>query len=315
MPMSLKMRLVAEYLKRTARATFTSPEKMRDRMSDGQAHARASAPVPHELYQVNHVVKDDIRVGDADYTVHSLVPATDAPRDTPLDICIYLHGGSYIDGTTVPQWKFVSDLTGAGLNVVLPDYGLAPDYEATEARDLLDTLYDRYSAEAAATGHRLLLAGDGAGGGLALGWLLTSSRAPQIDRVALISPWLDITCTTPGIDALIDTDPRLHPAGLRIAGESWARTVGTRDPLVTPLAATDDQLKDLPDIAVWTGTREILHADAVALDRRLDAVGTAHRTHVCEGAVHAYPLTSTPEGKTARAEVVTWLTRQNPRRD
>lgn len=317
------MRLVAAYAKRTRRPTWSSAAAVRDLMT----RSRHSEPVPHELYQVNHIVKETVTVAassrgtasdggtSAQYAVYSVVPATDAPRDTPLDICIYLHGGGYVNGLDARHWEFISELAAGGLKVVVPDYGLAPQHDAADARELLDLVYDRCARDAAATGHRMIIAGDSAGAGLALGWLLTGSTqgAVPVDRVALISPWLDVTCSTPGLDDLVDGDPWLHPAGLREAGLAWAGDLGVDDPLVSPLRASDDRLRSLPPVAVWTGTRDILHADAMALTRRLDSSTTSDRgddvIRTVTGAVHNYPLTQTPEGRAARTDIVDRLSR------
>lgn len=324
------MRLYAAFAKRGHKAEWSSASATREYM----AHPRISAPIPHELYQVNHIVTETVTIpaaaedttenpsGDAtenpttDITVHSLVPATDAPRDTPLNICIYIHGGGYLNGLSTRHWKFISDLAAAGMKVIVPDYGLAPQYEASSARELLNIIFARASHEAAASGHQVRLAGDSAGAGLALGWLLTgaSTGPAPIDRIALLSPWLDVTCSTPGMEALLATDPILHPDSLRTAGESWGRTVGVHNPLVSPLFSTDEQLASLPPLALWTGTRDILHADAVALKQRLEHLDNLNNPRpegllleTCPGAIHNYPLSPTPEGEKARREVITWL--------
>lgn len=306
------MKLFAAYLKRTRHTLWASADGIRELM----ARPRHSAPVPHELYQVNHVVTDAVTTADGTFPVHSLVPATDAPRDTPLDICVYLHGGGYVNGLDARHWNLVSELAGTGTKVVVPDYGLAGDHDVDDALRLLDTVLGDAAAEAAATGHRLGLAGDSAGGGLALGWLLTTGRkdaAAAVDRVGLISPWLDVTCTTDGLDALVDDDPWLHPDGLRVAGAAWAGARDVHDPAVSPLAATDAQLASLPETTVWTGTRDILHADARALDTRLRHLGVPCDLQVCEGAVHVHPLTPTPEGREARAGFLAWSGRRDGR--
>ncbi|MGP9759066.1 alpha/beta hydrolase fold domain-containing protein [Corynebacterium sp. AOP12-C2-36] len=282
--------------------SWRSPAKVRELMST----PRTSTPVPHELYQVNHVVLDTLTTDDGDFDTYSLVPATDAPRDTPLDICVYVHGGGYVNGLSARHWSLVSEIAGAGMKVVVPDYGLAPEFDATAAARLLDVVVDRALAEAGTSCLRVTLAADSAGAGLALGWLIDrqdrSGTAGRIDRIALISPWLDATCHSPGTDDLVDTDPLLHPDALRVAGEAWGRHVGVDDPLVSPLAASDAQLGTLPPVRVWSGTRDVLHADAVLLAQRTGCEAT-----VVDGALHNYPLLPVPEGRAGRAEILSWL--------
>lgn len=300
--MSLQMRLHAAF---SGRSAWTSAQKIRDLM----ATPRSSAAVPHEMYQVNHVVRSEVTTGDGTFTVHSLVPATDAPRDTPLDICLYLHGGGYVEGMDKHNWAFVGELAsaGAGMKVIVPDYGLAPEFGADEAARLLDVVYDDAAAEARATGHRLVLAGDSAGAGLALGWLLDRSTTEpggttDIERVALISPWLDASCDT---SAAGGSDPVLSVDALRVAGDSWGRGSGVRALPASALAASDAQLSQLPPVRVWTGTRDVLHADALALARR---AGDRVTLTTSDGALHNYPLLPVPEGRDARREVGGWLT-------
>lgn len=308
--MSLQMRLLAAFPGRSGRASWSSPEKVRDLM--GRPHP--SVPVPHELYQVNHVAKDTITTPDGEFTTHSLVPATDDPRDTPLDICIYVHGGGYVHGLSTAHWAFISDIAGSGMKVIVPDYGLAPEYEATAAARLLDAVLDRAVAEADASGLSIRLAADSAGAGLALGWMLDRldgvehpgtrqiDRIDRIDRVLLSSPWLDATCSSPGTDELVAEDPWLHPDGLRVAGNAWGRQAGVGSVLVSPLSASDMSLASLPPLHVWSGTRDVLHADATLLSRRTGCGMT-----VVDGALHNFPLLRTPEGKTARGEIISRL--------
>ncbi|RRO98599.1 hypothetical protein CXF39_10345 [Corynebacterium bovis] len=67
------------------------------------------------------------------------------------------------------------------------------------------------------------------------------------------------------------------------------------DPRVAPLAAPS--LRGLPPVEVWAGDREILLPGCRALAARLAAEGVPHRLHVTPGAVHAWLLASTPEGR------------------
>ncbi|MGP9724400.1 alpha/beta hydrolase fold domain-containing protein [Corynebacterium sp. AOP40-9SA-29] len=306
--MSLQMRLLAAApglpglsgLSGLAGGTsWRSPAKVRELMSQ----PRSSTPPPHEFYQVNHVVLDTLTTDDGDFDTYSLVPATDAPRDTPLDICIYVHGGGYVNGLSTRHWSLISEIAGTGMKVVVPDYGLTPEFDATAAARLLDLVVDRAIAEADTSGLRVTIAADSAGAGLALGWLLDrGNRASAIDRIALISPWLDATCHSPGTDDLVDADPLLHPDALRVAGEAWGRRAGVDAPLVSPLAASDTLLGTLPPVRVWSGTRDVLHADAALLVQRTGCEAT-----VVDGALHNYPLLAVPEGRTARAEILSWL--------
>jgi monoterpene epsilon-lactone hydrolase len=303
------MHVVAAYMKRTSHATLSSAERTIAAMNKP-----ADPPnPPHEQFQVNHITLEQV----AGFPVYSVVPATDEPRDTPRDIVVYLHGGAYFREITKYHWGLISDLAATGLKVIVPIYGLAPTYEATAAYDLLRQVWISAWDEARTSGHTVSIAGDSAGGGLALGSVLRflsigsngsndSNETPAPTRMALIAPWLDLTCSLPEMDDLIAKDPWLHPTGLRIVGKEWAREVtqtkGEQDVLIDPLAAPQELLNQLPPTRVWSGTRDILHPDSTNF-----AQSSGCEMTVVSGALHAYPLIPAPEGKTARREVATWL--------
>jgi monoterpene epsilon-lactone hydrolase len=303
------MRLLVPVLRARGR-TLASAQAVRDAVQDGN-HAR-STPPPHEMYQVNHLTTQQVTAGGVTATVHSLVPATDEPRDTPRDICLYLHGGAYISGLSRQHWDVVNAVAAAGMKVVVPEYGLAPHHEASGAADLVTGLLEDAVAEAAETGHHVAVAGDSAGGGLATGTLLRLRGRLPVTALALISPWLDVTCSTPGIAGVErgGRDPWLHTAGLREAGALWSRKVGDRDPLVSPLLADVTALRSLPPVRIWSGDRDILSPEASAFDDRLGAAGVPDAAHVLHrepGALHVYPLLPVPEGRAARDEIAHFL--------
>ena len=68
----------------------------------------------------------------------------------------------------------------------------------------------------------MTIAGDSAGGGLALGLAETLADAglPQPERIVLLSPWLDLTLSHPDLPAVEAHDPWLSSVGLRVAGEA-----------------------------------------------------------------------------------------------
>src|SRR6185369_4693056 len=113
-----------------------------------------------------------------------------APEDAAI---VYAHGGSFVIGSVRSYADLLARLAAAtGVRVLGFDYRLAPEHRFPAALD--DTV-----AAATAAGvppHRLLLAGDSAGGNLALGAALelTRRRKPPAGLI-LLSPWVDLTCS------------------------------------------------------------------------------------------------------------------------
>lgn len=197
---------------------------------------------------------------------------------------IYLHGGAYVFPLTNAHWKLIGKLiTQTGATVIVPLYGLAPEHRADAAYELLDEIYD-------AAQQPVFLAGDSAGGGLALGYAMHArdTTRPPAAGVIAISPWLDATMDNPGIVEIAPRDPILAVRGLVEAGLWWAGARDTRDPRVSPLGG---DVGGLPPVHIYQGGRDILAPDAIGFARRVIAAGglatmAFHRTafHVYTGA-------------------------------
>jgi acetyl esterase/lipase len=213
-------------------------------------------------------------------------------------VVVYLHGGAYTNEIVEQQWTFVAALARqTGCEVHVPVYGLAPHHSALEALDLVTDIV----TGVVDAGRRCVLAGDSAGGGLAL---VAAQSAPTrvregIAGLLLIAPWVDLTMTNPEIAEIEPTDPWLTRAGLHPIARSWAGELSVDDPRVSPLHG---DLGDLPPVEVWVGTRDITLPDCRELGRRMPS-GVPFALHVEDGAIHDYPLLPAPEGRAARREI------------
>ncbi|MFD4461233.1 alpha/beta hydrolase fold domain-containing protein [Nocardia sp. NPDC058480] len=225
---------------------------------------------------------------------------TVAPRaEKATTAVVYLHGGGYFQQIVSQHWRLIGQLADAGVHVEVPLYGLAPHHHWREAYGLVTTVYrqvlDRFDA--------ITVAGDSAGGGLALGFAqsLLDSPLPQPRRIVLIAPWLDLALAEPGVAAVQRRDPWLVGAGARRAGLVWAAGADLTDPRLSPIHG---ELRGLAPKSLWFGTRDILYPDAVRLRRRADAVDAELTLTVCQDAIHVYPLVPAPEGRAAARAIV-----------
>jgi len=261
-----------------------------------RARKRLAAPKgstePPARLQKRHDVR--ARVVDG-FPVHTVLPR----GRTPQRAALYLHGGSYVSAIAPQHWALIGALADAGVRVEVPHYGLAPQHTHRDAYPLVTEVYRQLLDAADA----VTIAGDSAGGGLALGLAQTLPAAglPQPERIVLLSPWLDLTLSHPDLPAVEARDPWLSSAGLRVAGEAWA---GGDDPTQPRLSPGNGQLAGLAPIDVHVGTHEICLPDVRLLIERARAAGVLGQAEVCAGAVHVYPLTPTPEGRAAARQIV-----------
>lgn len=285
--MSWQMQGVGWVLRATRKPRMATPARARRRLAEPKGD-----PSPPARFRERHEVLERELGGFRVYRVE--------PAGTPVSTVVYIHGGTYLGEITPQHWALVSAAVDAGCRVVVPIYGLAPDHTCAEAYDFLTALHRELVEEVG----KVVLAGDSAGGGLALGLaqVLRDEGHPP-ERLVLVAPWVDARMTNPDIAGV--RDPWLSPPGAVEVARVWMRPDGDlRDPRVSPLLGS---LAGLPPLEVWIGTRDVLHPDVLLLAERCREAGTPCTVRETPGAVHVHPLTPTPEGRTAAREVVAAL--------
>ncbi|BCJ39543.1 esterase [Actinoplanes ianthinogenes] len=229
------------------------------------------------------------------FDVHT-VQAGPSPSGT---VVIYLHGGAYTSEIVGEHWSLIGEIAArTGCDVHVPIYGLAPAHNGLTALDFVT----RVIAGLVAQGRRCYLAGDSAGGGLAL-LAAQAAAGAGISGLTLLAPWLDLAMDNPEIDAIQPFDPWLVRPGLRPMAAAWADGLALKDPRVSPLHG---ELAGLPPVQILVGTRDITLADCRAL-RDAMPPEVALTYHEEPGALHVYPLLPVPEARAGRQAVVTHI--------
>jgi epsilon-lactone hydrolase len=198
---------------------------------------------------------------------------------------LYLHGGGYCLGAPATHRSLTTALAAAsGVEVAVPDYRLAPEHPFPAALEDALAAY-RGLAEA---GRALVIAGDSAGGGLAVALALAAAGhgLPPPRGLLLVSPWVDLAGEGESHRTRARRDPMLGSAGLARWSRAYAGEL-VRDPRCSPLHA---QLSALPPVLIEVGTEEVLHDDATRLAQRLDAAAVKVTMHVGDGLWHDFPL-------------------------
>lgn len=283
------MRVISLFLRLAYKPRMATVERARKRI----AEPKGPSDPPASLRKRHEVSSRQVE-GFACHTV--------APRGGPAErAAVYLHGGAYIGEVAPQHWALISRLADAGVRVEVPSYGLAPQHTYREAYPFLTEVYRQLLPEVDPSA--TTVAGDSAGGGLALGFAQTLEGAglPQPRRLVLISPWLDLTMSHPDLPAVETRDPWLSSRGLHEAARVWA---GGDDPTDPRLSPGNGPLAGLAPIDLYVGTREICLPDALQMRDRAAAEGAELRLTVCEGAVHVYPLLPAPEGRAAARTIV-----------
>ena len=204
---------------------------------------------------------------------------------TPPGVVLYLHGGAFCVGSPATHRALTARLAlVTGMPVFALDYRLAPEHRHPAALD--DALAAFHALIAEAPDRPIILAGDSAGGGLALSTALAlrDRGSPRPAALVLLSPWVDL--------AMRDA-PAAEPAGEAMLSVAWAAACAAH--YLGDLAAADAaavsplfaDLRGLPPTLIQAGTDELLQGQALQLEAALQAAGvdtrceiTARRWHV-----------------------------------
>jgi acetyl esterase/lipase len=227
------------------------------------------------------------------------------PRHLDPDRTLFhVHGGGFMAPIDPFHLRYVTRLaTALSARVVLPDYPLAPEHTWRDSFDALTDLAARWAKES-----RVTLAGDSAGGGyaLALALRLRDRGGPAPSEMLLLSPWVDLTTSTPDTASYDGVDPWLFLGKLRLYAEWWA---GSPDdlgrPEVSPALA---DLSGLPRTLMFCGSRDLLVPGCRLLADRAAATDWDLTYLERPDLLHVFPmLPFIPEARTAHRITLEFL--------
>lgn len=219
------------------------------------------------------------------------VPAQLITPPGPLGdgMLVTLHGGGYVlcsAGTHARRFAVAGH--AARCRVVNVDYRLAPEYPFPAA------VHDGVAAARwAAERGPFVLAGDSAGGGLALSVALTlrdtptppGSPATTPAGVVAISPWADLGNTGASRTERAGRDPFAHVDDPDAYASLYLADTPATDPVASPLLAA---LAGLPPLLLQVGTEETIFDDATRLAAAAAAAGVPVRLEEWVGMFHTW---------------------------
>jgi acetyl esterase/lipase len=235
---------------------------------------------------------------------------TRAGRDGASEgVVLYLHGGGYVScspATHRPVTAALARLTK--LSVFAPDYRLAPEHRYPAALDDAVAAY-RWLLDQGANPSSLVVAGDSAGGGLALALLLRArdEALPLPAAAVCFSPWTDLAGTQ---DSVRSNDGRCAMFRATNFGEFASAYLGTAsafDPYASPAHAAD--FGGLPPVLLQVGSTELLLDDARTVHDKILAVGGESRLEVYEDLMHCWQMLDglVPEARAALRSAASFI--------
>ncbi|MBZ5594233.1 MAG: alpha/beta hydrolase fold domain-containing protein [Acidobacteriia bacterium] len=222
-------------------------------------------------------------------------------------VLLYLHGGGYFACSARTHRAFTTAFARQGFKVFAPNYRLAPENPFPAA--VMDAVA-AYRAVRAETGAStpMVIAGDSAGGGLALATLLKLRDEGDALPVAaaLFSPLTDLAGRGKSRETNDKRCAMFHAKGLARGAGFYLCGADPRDPMASPLYA---DLRGLPPMLIHVGKDETLLDDSTELAERARADGVPVELKVWDAVPHVWQLFHyfVPEGGQSLAEAAAFL--------
>ena len=210
-----------------------------------------------------------------------------AGKNEPDHVILYCHGGGYISGALDYAGNLAMKLALAtGFTVYSFAYRLAPEHPYPAASEDADSVWDYITSKAADADH-VLLAGDSAGGNMALCLTrrLIAEGRPAPRELLLFSPWTDMTGTAESYETNQDIDPILTKEFVMNSVRAYIGDQDPADPAFSPLFGS---FEDFPPVYIMAGRNGILLDDSVKLKDRIDQAGGTAVLDIEEKGWHVY---------------------------
>lgn len=199
------------------------------------------------------------------------VTARGADQDSP--VILYLHGGGFIGCSPETHRPLVGSLCLRFVaRAFVPQYRLAPEFPYPAALDDAILAY-RYLLESVGVDpHRLILAGDSAGGGLALSTAMRAREEglPQPAAIVTYSPWTDLAASGHSLDENSDRCAMFAGVTIRRAAPMYLGRTEAHDPGPSPLYG---DYRGLAPLLIHASTDEVLRDDSIRAAERARAAG------------------------------------------
>jgi acetyl esterase/lipase len=226
---------------------------------------------------------------------------------------LYLHGGAYQIGSPATLRHLVALLSGvAQARALSLDYRLAPEHPFPAAVDDAAAAYRWLVAEGTDPA-RIAVAGDSAGGGLALGTLvaLRDAGEPMPAAAVLLSPWTDLALTGESLRTRAAVDMMVKPGSMHQTAAAYLAGEDPRHPYASPLYA---DLRGLPPLLIQVGDAEIILDDSTRVAARAREAGVDVTLEVWDEMPHVFHAFAglLPESDQAIERIGDWLQHRYP---
>ena len=290
---SVKGRVIAELL-----SHLTNDLQIGKKIKSGELRKRLKEPAWHvpECFNMTNIDMENFSM-----KLLSL-------KENPVQdyVILQLHGGGYMGAVRNAYYVFAGlyNEVSKGCNVLTPDYRVAPEHPYPAALEDALASY-QWLLDKGYYGEQIIVAGDSAGGGLAMAlcMYLKDHYMPMPGGVIAMSPWTDLTASGESYTTNYEKDPLFgNTKESLIYVNDYAGDHDKMDCYISPLFG---DFRGFPPMLIQVGSLEMLLSDSVSVAAKARQQGIRVRLSIYEGMFHVFQMAylNIPESKKAWAEV------------
>jgi monoterpene epsilon-lactone hydrolase len=281
------------------------PETAKPGINVERARAATSKRIWSPKVSPGWVFSEHYALGDAPLRGEWLAPV--APAGSTI---LYLHGGGYYFCSPKSHRGIVFALAKrSGARVFSLDYRLAPEHPFPAALDDAVAAYRRLIADGVPA-QSIVIAGDSAGGGLALAMLLALRDAGDAMPAGgvLLSPWTDLASSGETFVTNNGRDPMFYGAVFRPVAQLYLGNADARNPLASPVYG---DFSGLPPLLIHVGDTEVLLSDSTRVADSARAAGVGVELKIWPAMPHVFQMYAPfmPEANRALDEAAAFIQR------
>jgi len=200
---------------------------------------------------------------------------------------LYLHGGGYVGGSPRSHRPLVARLAEAARSAAFSlEYRIAPEHPHPAALEDAVAAYRELMAQGVWP-ERTIIAGDSAGGGLAVAvaMQLKAQGLPQPAGLFVISPWADLTQSHQTYQTKSADDPMITRARLDECAQDYLNGADPRAPSASPVFG---DFSDLAPLLIQVGSEEALLGDSLVLAERAGQARVEVRLEIWPEMIHVW---------------------------
>ncbi|MGN1179595.1 MAG: alpha/beta hydrolase [Suilimivivens sp.] len=204
-------------------------------------------------------------------------------------VILYCHGGGYSTGSSVYARTLTSKLAvSTSMDVLSFDYRLAPEHPYPAALEDAMKVWD-YLMLFGYGARDIIIAGDSAGGNLALSLVLKLKEEQRLlpRGLVLLSPWTDLTSSGKSHMTRKELDPVLDEEYLQRMIQNYAPEADLKNPFISPLYGS---FEGFPPTYIQVGDNEVLLSDALSLHKKMVKENVSVKIDVYKRMWHVFQM-------------------------